>query len=204
MTEHGQSVHEQRIADQVDLLALAADAVGSSEEQRVNEVAVDRFGVVSTRIEAREIRIVRWDRTNILGPVEALRAILFVRMEPDRDGAATKPVREPIIVVPAVHSALVTRSVGADAPERLEDHLAAVRQPPDADRTILRVERDDAARPSGLLTNLSSTCALLATRRPSFRRGVRAPFSAAATRLIGTNPRSRSSSWWWTPRSAVS
>ena len=178
--------------------------MGSSEEQRVIEVAVDRFGVVSTRIEAREIRIVRWDRTNILGPVEALRAILFVRMEPDRDGAATKPVREPIIVVPAVHSALVTRSVGADAPERLEDHLAAVRQPPDPDRAILRVEGNDTARPSGPVTilvfdvdALGDAAAFLPPRRACTLLG-------RGDTVDRDQPEVAEQSWWWTPRSAVS
>jgi hypothetical protein len=46
-----------------------------------------------------------------------------------------------VVVVPAVGAALVARPVGAEAPEGFEDHLTSVRQPPDADRAILRVER---------------------------------------------------------------
>jgi hypothetical protein len=55
VTDQGQSVHEQRVADEVDLLAEAANAVSSSEEKGVLEVAVDRFGVVPARVEPGEV-----------------------------------------------------------------------------------------------------------------------------------------------------
>jgi predicted RNA polymerase sigma factor len=54
VTDHGQPIHEQRVADEVDLLAEAADAVGSSEEQGVLEIPVDGLRVVPARVEASE------------------------------------------------------------------------------------------------------------------------------------------------------
>lgn len=125
--------------------------MGSSEEQGVLEVAVDRFGVVPPRVEAGEVRIVGWDGPDVLGSVEMPGSVPVVRMEPDRDGAATQTIRQSVVVVSAVGAALVAGTVGADAPERLDDHLAAVRQPPDPDRAILCVERrirDDHRGPS--------------------------------------------------------
>jgi hypothetical protein len=62
VTEHGQPVHERRIADEVDLLAEVADAVRPPEEQGVLEVPVDGFRVVPSRVEASEVGIAGRDR----------------------------------------------------------------------------------------------------------------------------------------------
>ena len=78
MTEHSQPVHEQRVADEVDLLAEVADAMGPSEEQCVLEVPVDGFGVVPSRVKASEVGIAGRDGPDVLGSVEALGPVLVV------------------------------------------------------------------------------------------------------------------------------
>ena len=102
VTEHGQPVHDQCVADEVDLLAEAAEAVSSPEEQCVLEVPVDGFGVVPARVKAGEVGIRGRDGPDVLGSVEAPGPILVVRMEPNRDGAATHPIWQSVVVVPAV------------------------------------------------------------------------------------------------------
>jgi hypothetical protein len=76
--------------------------VGSSEEQGVLEVPVDGLRVVPARVEASEVGIAGRDGPDVLGSVEAPGLVLIVRMEPDGDGAATHPLRQPVVVVPAL------------------------------------------------------------------------------------------------------
>jgi hypothetical protein len=44
-------VHQQSVSQQIDVLSTHADAVGSAEEERVLEVAVDGLRVVASRVE---------------------------------------------------------------------------------------------------------------------------------------------------------
>jgi histidine kinase/DNA gyrase B/HSP90-like ATPase len=81
VTDQGQPIHEQRVADEVDLLAEAAEAVGSSEEQGVLEVPVDRFGVVPACVQACEVGIAGRNGPDVLGSVEVPGPVLAVRMD---------------------------------------------------------------------------------------------------------------------------
>jgi hypothetical protein len=51
-----EAVDAQGVGEQVEGLAVSADAVGPAEPEGVVEVAVDAFGVVATAVEAVEVR----------------------------------------------------------------------------------------------------------------------------------------------------
>jgi len=53
----GEAVDHEGVAEEVHELAGVADAVGASDPEGVFEVAVDRFRVVTPRVEAREVRV---------------------------------------------------------------------------------------------------------------------------------------------------
>jgi hypothetical protein len=55
VTVEGEAVDHEGVAEEVEVLAGMAAAVGASEPEGVDEVAVDRFGVVAARVETREV-----------------------------------------------------------------------------------------------------------------------------------------------------
>ena len=51
-------------------MAVVADAVCAAEPGAVVEVTVDGFGVVAPAVEALEVWIAGWDRSDVLGAVK--------------------------------------------------------------------------------------------------------------------------------------
>ena len=64
-----EAVDHQRVAQQVEGLALVAEAVGPAEPEAVVEGAVDALRVVAAGVDAFEVRIVGGDGPDVLGPV---------------------------------------------------------------------------------------------------------------------------------------
>ena len=58
----GDGVDDEGVAEQVEVLAGGAEAVGSSQVEGVVEVAVDALGVVAAGVEPREVRVPRAER----------------------------------------------------------------------------------------------------------------------------------------------
>ena len=63
-------VDHEREADEVEVLAFVADAVGASEPEAVVESAVDALGVVASPVEPCEVGVVGRDGPDVLGAVE--------------------------------------------------------------------------------------------------------------------------------------
>lgn len=95
------------------MLALVADGVGSAEEERVVEGAVDALGVVASPVEALEVWVAGWDGSDVLGAVELALGVGVGSVESHGDGAAAEVVGELVVVVPA-EADLVGVAVGAD------------------------------------------------------------------------------------------
>jgi hypothetical protein len=81
----GEAVDHEGLAEEAEVLAGVADAVGASEPEGVFEVAVDGFGVVAARVQARDVRIRRSDGPDVLGAVE-LPWTSALPCKPDGDG----------------------------------------------------------------------------------------------------------------------
>ena len=65
----GKAVGHEREAEQIEVLASGAEAVCPAESERVVEVAVDGFGVVSAWVEASEVRVAGRDGSDVFGPL---------------------------------------------------------------------------------------------------------------------------------------
>jgi len=74
----GDAVHADSETDQVDVLTGVADGVGASEPERVVEVAVDGFGVVTPRVESGEVGVSGWDGPDVLCAVEPTAVVVVV------------------------------------------------------------------------------------------------------------------------------
>jgi hypothetical protein len=86
-----ESVDHERVAQQVEELAVVADAVSAAEPEGGVEVAVDALGVVAPCVELREVWV-RWrDDADVFGPVELPRRVLGCAVEPDSDDTAAEP-----------------------------------------------------------------------------------------------------------------
>ena len=72
MDVHRHRVHTDRVRDQVQQLPAGTDRMGSSEPERVVEVPVDALRIVATLVEGLEVRIARWDLTDVLDPADLL------------------------------------------------------------------------------------------------------------------------------------
>ena len=66
----GETVDHECVAEEVEVLAGVAAAVGASDPESVDKVSVDRFSVVPTRVETREVRVGGRDGPDVFGPVE--------------------------------------------------------------------------------------------------------------------------------------
>ena len=73
-------------AEEVEVLAGVADAVGASEPHGVVEVTVDGFGVVAAGEEPFEVGVAGRDGPEVLGPVELPGGVFVVAVEADGDG----------------------------------------------------------------------------------------------------------------------
>ena len=100
-------VDHERVAEQVEVLAGVADAVGAAEPEGVVEVAVDGLGVVAARVEPLEVGVAGRDGPEVLGAVELAGGVVVVAVEPDGDGLVAVAVGELVVVVPAVAAVLV-------------------------------------------------------------------------------------------------
>ena len=204
VSDEGEAVDAEGVGDEVEVLALVADAVGSAEPEGVVEVAVDGFGVVASFVERGEVRIGCGDGSDVLGAVEPASGVFVGAVEPDGDGAFAEAWREAVVVVPAVAAVLVgvrwvrTRASSVKWWSPVSVRVVMPIAPSRAKRSTVMVE------PSGRVTVRCSTKVDLATRWPSLRRGFFDPALAAATLLTGSSPRWRRRCWWCVPRSAVS
>ena len=161
--------------------------------------------VVAAPVEDLEVRIARWDLTDVLGPVELPFGVVVVGVQPNGDDSRRRGARG---VGSRCTSGTCRACLGCGgcAPAR-------------AARTPAR--RSRSPRPSPMRPPCGEQphrrLAPVASRRSWFRRrrasrrvcgSCRRPVGdcrhAAVTRLIDTQPSSRISRWWWTPRSAVS
>ncbi|MGZ6976433.1 MAG: hypothetical protein ACXVKQ_21045 [Acidimicrobiia bacterium] len=140
MAVEGEAVAHERVAEEVECLAVVADAVGAAEPEGVVEASVDGFGVVAARVEAREVWVTVRDGTDVLGPVQFPGGVLIGVVEPDGDDPSAVVLGELVVVVPAVSSGLVAGAVGADAGEFGVVEVAAFGEFPDPDRTTARVQ----------------------------------------------------------------
>ena len=131
----GEAVDHERVAEQVEELAVVADGVGAAEPEGVVEVAVDALGVVAARVEPGEVRIGRRDDADVLGPVQVAVRVVGGAVKADRHDAPAKTVGEAVVVVPAVPAGLVGVSVRADPGELGVEEIAAFGQLADPDRT---------------------------------------------------------------------
>ena len=98
----GQAVDDQGVGDQVEVLALVADGVCTSEPQRIVEGAVDRLGVVAAPVEGLEVRVGLSDCPQVLRPVQLPAGILVVAVQSDLDAPATEVPGKLVGVVPTV------------------------------------------------------------------------------------------------------
>jgi len=53
----GEAVDHEGVAEEIEVLAGMADTVGASEPEGVDEVAVDRFGIVAAWVETGEVGV---------------------------------------------------------------------------------------------------------------------------------------------------
>ena len=63
----GESVDHEGVAEEIEVLAGMAEAVGASEPERVDEVAVDRFGIVAAWVETCEVGVGGGDGPDVFG-----------------------------------------------------------------------------------------------------------------------------------------
>ena len=82
-----EGVDAEGVGQQVEGSAVVAGAVRSAEPEAFVEVTVDGFGVVASAVEALEVGIARWDRSDVLGAVEFALSVVVVAVETDGDGA---------------------------------------------------------------------------------------------------------------------
>jgi len=127
----GEGVDHECEADEIEVLALVADAVGASEPQTVIEATVDALGIVTATIQPREVRVAGGDGPDVLGPVELAAGVVVGSMQPDGDGPAAEVVGELIVVVPPVLPIGVTVAVRVDAFEWSEVQVAGIGEDPD-------------------------------------------------------------------------
>ena len=78
---------------------------------------VDALGIVASLLERLEVRITRWDLTNVLGPIE-------LACNPDRHDPTAETFREPIVVVPAERAAPTRVAMRPHTFERYEHRVA--------------------------------------------------------------------------------
>ena len=89
----GEAVDAQGVGEEIQALAVAADAVGSAQPEGVVEMTVDAFGVVPTPVEAVEVGIVGRDWAQVFGSVELALRVVGVAVETNGDRATAPPRR---------------------------------------------------------------------------------------------------------------
>ena len=193
MAVEGEAVDHEGVAEEVEVLAGVADAVGAAEPEGVFEVAVDGFGVVAAGVEAGEVGVGGWDGPDVLGAVEPAGGVFGGAVEPDGDGLAAVGVRGAGSRCTSGTCRSCRRCDACGCGEFGEGEVAGFGEFTDADGTAARVQRERVSRPSTVMV-LSSMRALFSTRR-SARRGSFGLAWAAVTRLMGSRPRSRSRVW---------
>jgi hypothetical protein len=73
-------VDGEREAEEVEVLAGVADAVGAAEPHGVVEMPVDGLGIVTAREESLEVGITGRDGPEVLGPVQLACRVLVVAL----------------------------------------------------------------------------------------------------------------------------
>ncbi len=89
----GEAVDHEGVAEQVEVLALVAEAVGAAEPKAVVESAVDGFGVVASLVEVLEVGVVGGDGPNVLSPIELPSSIVVVAVQADAHGSGAVAIR---------------------------------------------------------------------------------------------------------------
>lgn len=88
---HGEAVHAESMSDEIEVLALVSDRVGSSEPQGVVERSVDGFSVAAAFVERFEVGVRGWDRSNVFGSVEPTFGVVGGAVETDGDRSSESP-----------------------------------------------------------------------------------------------------------------
>ena len=92
----GESVDHEGVAEEIEVLAGMAEAVGASEPEGVDEVSVDRFGVVAAWVETREVGVGGGDGPDVLGPVETPGPVRVGAVQAHGHGLAAEGVDGPV------------------------------------------------------------------------------------------------------------
>src|SRR5439155_11454911 len=93
----GEAVDHEGVAEEVEVLAGVADAVGAPDPEGVFEVAVDGFGVVASRVEASEVGVARRDGPDVFGAVELAGCVFGCSVEADGDDLVAVAIREAVV-----------------------------------------------------------------------------------------------------------
>lgn len=83
MAVQREAVDHEGVGQQVEVLALVTDRVGTAKPQRIVERPVDGLGIISTPVERLEVRISLSDRPQVLGPVQLPAGIVVVAVKPN-------------------------------------------------------------------------------------------------------------------------
>jgi hypothetical protein len=140
-------VDHECVAEQVEVLAVVADAVGAPEPECVVEVAVDRLGVVAAGVKAREVRVGGGDGSDVFGSVQLPCDVVGGAVESDSDDSRSEVLGESVVVVPAELPGLVSVAVGSDAGELRVAEVARFGELADPDGAAAGVELDGTSRP---------------------------------------------------------
>lgn len=123
---HGERVDAECVGEQVECLAVVPNAVCSAEPKCVVEVTVDGFGVVASRVEAREVGVAGWDGSDVFGAVEAAFLVVVVAVKVDGKHTVAVVDWKLVVVVPAVGTGFGSGAVGANPFKGHEDRFAVV------------------------------------------------------------------------------
>jgi hypothetical protein len=114
----GEGVDHEGVAEEVEVLAGVAEAVGASDPEGVVDAAVDGFGVEAAGVEAGEVGVGGRDGPDIFGAVELAGFVASVGVHADGQDSASEVVGEAVVAVPAVTGVLVAVAMGADPVQR--------------------------------------------------------------------------------------
>src|SRR3954468_11149455 len=114
MTMPSEAVDDECEREQVEELTCMPNRMRSSQPKSVVQGTIDRLSIAATPVELGEVWVTCWNRTHVLCPVELASAVLVGRVQPNSQRSAAQVARKPVVVVPTVHTVLVSVSVGSN------------------------------------------------------------------------------------------